>query len=106
MDKISAGYLLLELEPIRVSPLIVEEITTQRHMFSVTWVPGMVVWTWRIKKKDDQTILVANIDPYTFVPLNSQPHHQFTDLDLGIIGSINIVLNGENINNWIINLRG
>jgi hypothetical protein len=57
-------------------------------------------------KKDNQTTLVANIDPHIFVPLNSQPHHQFTNLDLGIIGSINIVLNGENVNNWIINLRG
>jgi len=35
MDKIPAGYLLLEFEPMRVSPLIVEEITTPKtHVFS------------------------------------------------------------------------
>ncbi|KAL9374110.1 hypothetical protein Peur_033730 [Populus x canadensis] len=43
-DKIPAGYLLLELEPMRVSPLIVKEITTPKtHVFSYmgTWNGGM-----------------------------------------------------------------
>lgn len=76
VDKIPAGYFLIELESIRVSPLTMEEIIAPKtHVFNYTGTGNGGMNLKAKKKRDDQTTLVTNIDPHIFVPLNSQPHH-------------------------------
>jgi hypothetical protein len=61
-------------------------------------------WWYELKgKKDKQNghaTFFTHTEPNTLVPLDSQPRS--STQDLGIIGSTNLVSNGEHINNWII----
>jgi len=61
-------------------------------------------WWYELRGKNNErngyATFVTNIYPNTLVSLDSQP--QFTTQDPCIIGSTNLVSNGEHVNNWII----
>jgi len=51
-------------------------------------------------KQNGHATFITHTKPNTLVPLDSQPRS--STQDPGIIGSTNLVSNGEHINNWII----
>jgi hypothetical protein len=102
MAWIPAGQFFLDWKPRRVGALIVAE---KKHTKDTCFQLHMYLeWWYELRGKNNEwngyATFVTNIYPNTLVSLDSQP--QFTTQDPCIIGSTNLVSNGEHVNNWII----